>query len=139
VPLALASAVFLGPSPLGLATVFYCLRFETSLYVASYDSQGHGGGIQPRLHTGISLLLADTCYIASARTTQKTQFYCCVAQTTQKTSHVITKHCLNVASLRLRGSVFTEPLLRNGLHNPVVPLLLACIAECFSSHYLAVR
>jgi hypothetical protein len=52
VPLALASAVFLGPSPLGLATVFDCLRFETSLFIASYDSQGHGGGIRPRLHTG---------------------------------------------------------------------------------------
>jgi hypothetical protein len=43
---------FLGPSPLVLATVFYCLRFETSHFVASYDSQGHGGGIPPRLHTG---------------------------------------------------------------------------------------
>jgi hypothetical protein len=43
--LALASAVFL---------IFYCLRFETSLFVASYDSQGHGEGIQPCLHTGIS-------------------------------------------------------------------------------------
>jgi hypothetical protein len=31
---------FSGPIPLGLATVFYCLRFETSLFVASYDSQG---------------------------------------------------------------------------------------------------
>jgi hypothetical protein len=44
---------FWGPIPLGLATIFYCLRFETSLFVASYDSQGHGGGIWPRLHTGI--------------------------------------------------------------------------------------
>jgi hypothetical protein len=34
---------FSGPGPLGLATVFYCLRSETSLFVASYDSQGHGG------------------------------------------------------------------------------------------------
>jgi hypothetical protein len=33
-------------------TIFYCLRFETSLFVASYDSQGHGGGIGPRLHAG---------------------------------------------------------------------------------------
>jgi hypothetical protein len=40
---ALASAV---------VAIFYCLRFETSLFVASYDSQGHGGGIRPRLHTG---------------------------------------------------------------------------------------
>jgi hypothetical protein len=35
---------------LGLATIFYCLQFETSLFVASYDSQGHGEGIRPRLH-----------------------------------------------------------------------------------------
>jgi hypothetical protein len=27
------------------------LRFETSLFIASYDSQGHGGGIRLRLHT----------------------------------------------------------------------------------------
>jgi hypothetical protein len=31
---------FSGPSPLGLSTIFYCLRFETSHFVASYDSQG---------------------------------------------------------------------------------------------------
>jgi hypothetical protein len=43
--LALASAVFLG-------SIFYRLRFETSSFVASYNSQGHGGGIQPLLHTG---------------------------------------------------------------------------------------
>jgi hypothetical protein len=45
-------------------TIFYCLKFETSLFVASYDSQGHGGGIRPLLHTGLlwagtSLLLKD--------------------------------------------------------------------------------
>jgi hypothetical protein len=43
---------FSGPSPMGLATIFYCLRFETSLSVASYDSLGYGGGIRPRLHAG---------------------------------------------------------------------------------------
>jgi hypothetical protein len=43
---------FSGPSPLGLETIFYCLRFVTSLLVASFDSQGYGGGIRPRLHTG---------------------------------------------------------------------------------------
>jgi hypothetical protein len=47
---------FSGPSPLGLETIFYCLTFETFLFVASYDSQGHGGGIRPRLHTGIHAL-----------------------------------------------------------------------------------
>jgi hypothetical protein len=49
---------FSGPSPLGLPTIFHCLRFETSLFVTSYDSQGHGGGIQPRLHTGTKLQLS---------------------------------------------------------------------------------
>jgi hypothetical protein len=29
----------------------YILRFETSLFVASYNSQGYGGGIRPLLHT----------------------------------------------------------------------------------------
>jgi hypothetical protein len=56
---------FSGPSPLGLVTVFYCLRFETSLFVASYDSQGHGGGIRPHLHTGF------IPFITSGRTERK--------------------------------------------------------------------
>jgi hypothetical protein len=38
-------------------TIFCCLRFETSLFVASYDSQGYGGGIRPRLHTGDLVLV----------------------------------------------------------------------------------
>jgi hypothetical protein len=43
---------FSGPSPVGLAAIFYCLSFQTALFVASYDSQDHGGGIRPGLHTG---------------------------------------------------------------------------------------
>jgi hypothetical protein len=34
--------------------VFCCLRFETSLFVASNDSQCYGGGIRSHLHTGLS-------------------------------------------------------------------------------------
>jgi hypothetical protein len=41
-----------GPSPVGLATIFYGLKFETSLFVVSYDSQGYGEGILSHLHTG---------------------------------------------------------------------------------------
>jgi hypothetical protein len=37
---------FSGPSPLRLETIFYCHTFETSLFVASYDSQGHGRSMQ---------------------------------------------------------------------------------------------
>jgi hypothetical protein len=48
--LALVRVVSLGSEPLCLVTLFYCLIFEISLFVASYDSQGHGGGIRPSLH-----------------------------------------------------------------------------------------
>jgi hypothetical protein len=37
-----------------LATIFYSLRFVTSLFVASYDLQGSGGGIWPHLHMGLN-------------------------------------------------------------------------------------
>jgi hypothetical protein len=38
---------------MGLATVFYCSRFENSILVASYDSKGYGGLVcDPHLHTG---------------------------------------------------------------------------------------
>jgi hypothetical protein len=37
--------------PRDLRPYFTVSVFETSLFVASYDSQGHGGGIRPRLHT----------------------------------------------------------------------------------------
>jgi hypothetical protein len=40
-----------------------------SLFVASYDSQGHGGGIRPRLHTCDP---RSVSYTAQGRTTQKT-------------------------------------------------------------------
>jgi hypothetical protein len=74
--LALASAVFLGRRYLGLATVFYCLRFETPLFVASYDSQGHGGGIRPRLF-----------------------FYNHFAQTQRKTVCIVDEACLSLRCL----------------------------------------
>jgi hypothetical protein len=54
----MTTQVFSGPSLVELVTVLYCLRFETSLFVASYDSQGHGGGIRPRLHTGYSIAVS---------------------------------------------------------------------------------
>jgi hypothetical protein len=41
-----------GLNPMGLVTIFYCVRFETSLFHASYHLQGYGGGIRPHLYTG---------------------------------------------------------------------------------------
>jgi hypothetical protein len=51
--LALASLVCLWPESLGTRDHNLLSRFETSLFVASYDTQGHGGGIRPRFHMGI--------------------------------------------------------------------------------------
>jgi hypothetical protein len=45
-------------------TIFHSLRFETSLFVASYDSQGHGGGIGPRLQPSQSQSQSQS-YIAT--------------------------------------------------------------------------
>jgi hypothetical protein len=43
-----------------------------SLFVASYDSRGYGGGIRPRLHKGVCLVMAaGPRYITSARIAQK--------------------------------------------------------------------
>jgi hypothetical protein len=50
-------------SSVGLVTIFYCLRFETSFFVASYNSQGYGGGTRPRLHTGSSLTSRIHCVL----------------------------------------------------------------------------
>jgi hypothetical protein len=58
--LALASAVILGTKPLGNTYLINCLRFETSHFVASYDSQGHDGGIRPCLHTGKPLAESES-------------------------------------------------------------------------------
>jgi hypothetical protein len=82
---------FSGPSPAGLMTAFYCLGLETpptwrarspyfisprnrmarlypqamgSLFVASYDSQGYGGGIRLRLHTGLCRSVVSVLLLA---------------------------------------------------------------------------
>jgi hypothetical protein len=52
---------------MGLVTIFYCLRFETSLFFASYESQGHGGGIWTRLHMGLLNSIYCTLYIHTIR------------------------------------------------------------------------
>jgi hypothetical protein len=118
-----ASAVFLGRSPEGLPTVFYCLRFETSLFVTSYDSQGHGGGIRPRLHTDVLLATSSLRprYIAPARTTQKTSLSLLRVLSLQG------KHVhRDVSQQRLLCcSLFTQLLHGNGstCHNMLITLI----------------
>jgi hypothetical protein len=66
---------FSGPSPMGLVIIFYCFRLKTSLFIASYDSQGYGGGIRPSLHTGASLFWPVAQYFkTSTRTKYRTPF-----------------------------------------------------------------
>jgi hypothetical protein len=92
---------FLGPSPVGLAIIFYCLRFETSLLFASYDSQGYGGGIRLRLHTGLppnSLL--QTVPVTSRHCPRRKHHF-------QQFLHC----CIRI---RCSGNVFTEPFASSG-------------------------
>jgi hypothetical protein len=49
--LAFASAVIFGSESRRTLGHILLPQIETSLFVASYDSQGHGGGIRPRFHT----------------------------------------------------------------------------------------
>jgi hypothetical protein len=60
------------PKPEGRVTVFMSPRNKVaqlypralgSLFVASYDSQSYGGGIQTRLHTGLTVDSADVLVI----------------------------------------------------------------------------
>jgi hypothetical protein len=92
--LALASAVVLGPSSAGLMTIFYCLRLDSSklegqvpvfippkkrvaqlytqvpgsLLVASYTSQGYGGGIRTRVENTVSNSYIVACVSVAAGT-----------------------------------------------------------------------
>jgi hypothetical protein len=51
-PLALASAVIFGSESRGTRDHILLSQIRDFLFVASYDSQGYGGGIRSRLHTG---------------------------------------------------------------------------------------
>jgi hypothetical protein len=53
--LVLASTVIFGSESVRTRDHILLSQIRDFLFVASYDSQGHGGGIRPRLHTGVSL------------------------------------------------------------------------------------
>jgi hypothetical protein len=136
---------FSGPSPIGLVAIFYCLRFEISLFVASYNSQGHGGGIRPRLHTGFwSTTLFCITYIASRRTHRThvrclvIDVYCCSER--ESTNLLPSNWYPSSFELLCRGNEFTETLLsiehmRHSIILPYKPksfkLSLSFNAWCF--------
>jgi hypothetical protein len=55
--LVLASAVILGSESLGTRNHLLLSQIRDFPFVAFYNSQGYGGGIRPRLHTGIKVKL----------------------------------------------------------------------------------
>jgi hypothetical protein len=63
--LALANAVLLGSEALWSRDHILLSQIWDFLFVASYDSQGHGGGIKPRLHT--YKLFASTVLLMTCR------------------------------------------------------------------------
>jgi hypothetical protein len=64
--LAFASAVIFGSESRRTRGHILLSQIETTLFVASYDSQGHGGGIPPRLHTGVTAFLSERPFIQSS-------------------------------------------------------------------------
>jgi hypothetical protein len=100
---ALPEQSLLGRSPAELTAMFYCLIWDSpnlagqvpvfisprnrvaqlyhralgSLFVASYDSQGYGGDVLTRLHTGYTVRRSTffyMTYINSVRTSQEAQY-----------------------------------------------------------------
>jgi hypothetical protein len=111
-----------GPSPVRLVTLFYCLRFENSHFIASYDSQGYGGGIRPRLHRGVlSRIHECTAFykfhaagveiIMSKGST--TAFYEYVVSETTLFSYILPDND-SFAAIRCNGNTITVPLSSNG-------------------------
>jgi hypothetical protein len=113
---------------------------ETSLFVASYDSQGYGGGIRPRLRTDF-LIVPTSSRVAlySLRATPQKAVEThllsdCIANgrgaDLEKTNHVIPSQWLHwCADSCLRTSnkhSFTE-----------TPLLLLRVLTCLLGRYLA--
>jgi hypothetical protein len=91
-------------------------------------------GTQLKALLDFSQLQAESCYRPAAKeNAENTVLLLRSADHTENTNHVIAKHCWDVTLLRLRGSVYTEPLPRSGLHNPVVSLLRRALLSngCF--------
>jgi hypothetical protein len=102
---------FSGPSSLGLATVFYCLRFETSLFVASYDSQGHGGGIRPRLHQFTNELSFITLGEPKREHHLEQFVYYSVILCLRNACQSRSFHAFTVFCLRIHGNVLSKQLV----------------------------
>jgi hypothetical protein len=102
---------FSGPSPLGLATIFYCLRFKTSHFVASYHSQGHGGVIRPPLNFTEAPFVFNITYLHGPH--GEHSFYCW--NVFIELLHSNGRGADPIENSLSCWGLFTEPLLSNTL------------------------
>jgi hypothetical protein len=100
---------FSGPNPFRIVTIFYCLRFETSLLVASYDSQGHGGGIRTCLHTSSAPNITRVALYSRANRTE----YSVVLLVSADRTENISRGCYCCVATNYRRDVFTSALRSN--------------------------
>jgi hypothetical protein len=138
--LALASAFILGSESRGTHDHILLSQIRNFPFVASYDSQGYGGGIRSRLHTGTSLSQSHFTtgglppisssahsqmnWINSLITSRRTEYKspCHTVILLLFCLFVATETCLQnrcpamdySASIHCRGNVLTEPLPSNG-------------------------
>jgi hypothetical protein len=144
---------FSGPRPAGLMTTFYYLRFETPPTRGTgpciYILRGQGGPVLPPRHwvpfsspPTTRRAMVEVFEPASTRVSTG-QLNCLQDNSSTRTT---SKTLLFYYRLRVRfrGNVFTDLLLRNGLYNPVVLSLCACMLlslpsndRCLQSHRLA--
>jgi hypothetical protein len=91
---------FSGPSPVRFVTLFYCLRFNTSLFFASYDSRGYGGSIRARLHMGYCRFSAELLFITISHWPNR--------------KHLSQRFLFCYLRIRCSGNLFNEPLSSKG-------------------------
>jgi hypothetical protein len=147
--LVLASAVIFGSESRGTRDHILLSQIRDFLSVASYDSQGYGGGIRTRLHTGLNELMNGLSFYNSRRTEERplqppVRVLVCSIRCH---GNVLTNFCgINVREFRgnalISTSVFlatkcavSEPLPSNGLPRPFVAMgtcvnSVATIALC---------
>jgi hypothetical protein len=98
--LVLANVVFLGSESLGTRDNILLSQIWDLLFIASYDSQGHGGGIRPCLHTGgrqLTFLYSRSTDYAHRKHSLSVLLAACIApriskiaaRTTENTSSVV--------------------------------------------------
>jgi hypothetical protein len=128
---------FSGPNPMVLVTIIYCLRFETSLFVVSYDSQGlrwrystpppHGSWNLsrlapylcfitprrgPRRQHLISTVVAGTCLPSCCRSDITTHLTIVVRQRLYKLQYIHVNSLYNTISLFFHSVCLSVPVAR---------------------------